>query len=45
MSKGWAMDDQRLKDGSSITEEYFEHQLVRTTLATAPRLASLGGYH
>ena len=27
--KGWVMDVPRLKDGSPITDEYFEHQLER----------------
>lgn len=27
--KGWAMDVPRLKDGSPITDKYFEHQLER----------------
>ncbi len=27
--KGWVMDDQRLKDGSPITDKYFEQQLER----------------
>ena len=27
--KGWAMDDQRLKDGSPITDKYFEHLLEK----------------
>ena len=27
--KGWVMDMPRLKDGSPITDEYFEHQLER----------------
>lgn len=27
--KGWVMDDQRLKDGSAITDKYFEHLLEK----------------
>ena len=27
--KGWVMDDQRLKDGSPITDKYFEHLLEK----------------